>query len=264
MILPYWVQVFFVLASGACVGSFLNVVIVRLPRGRSVVCPGSRSFPWRSSIPAYWNIPILSYLIARGRDRKSGLFYGRRYLLVEVITPVLFFIIFWIHGWQMTTLIYCLFVACLVASSFIDLELRIIPDSLTLGAWGVALIFALFQAKGYPISFVQALIGGLAGYGMFWILSRGYYWLTGNEGLGMGDVKFMGFIGSVLGIEGVVITVLVGSFTGAFVGLVFMLFLGKGRRYPIPFGPFLALGALAKVFELDLDLLFSLVERLQA
>jgi len=249
---PQWAQILFIILGGACVGSFLNVVIIRLPRNRSIVAPRSRTFPWRSPIPWHRNIPIWSYVVSLGRCLQSGLHYSPRYLIVEVLTPLLFLAIYMVHGWTMETLVYAIFTSCLIAGSFIDLDLRILPDSLTLGAWAVALLMALFQAQGYPLNIWQAVFGSIVGYASFWILSRGYFWLTGDEGLGGGDVKLMGFIGAVLGIEGVLITVLVGSLTGAVVGLILMGIFRKGRRFPIPFGPFLAAGALVSVLELDL------------
>lgn len=254
---PPWLEALSVFIFGAMIGSFLNVVIFRLPRGRSVVSPSSRTYPWRSSIPWYLNIPILSYLISGGRDKKSGLFYSPRYLVVELLTPLVFLAIYFVHGWTLTSLLYFAFSSVLIAGTFIDLDLRILPNSLTLGAWGVALVFALLQSSGYPIPIEEAVLGSVLGYGLFWVMSRAYYWITGEEGLGGGDVKWMGFIGAVIGVEGVVITIVVASVMGATVGLLMMLFLKKGRRTPIPFGPFLAMGALSFVFSLDLQVFFG-------
>lgn len=236
-----------VLCFGACVGSFLNVVIVRTPRGRSVVFPSSRTYPWRSSIPWFQNLPIFSYVVQGGRDVKSGLKYSPRYLVIEVLTAVLFLAIYRVHGWSSQTLIYMIFFGALIASSFIDLELRIIPNSLTLGAWAVTLIFALFQARGFPLSFEMALVSGISFYLLFWFVSRFYYWLTGEEGLGGGDVKFVGFIGSVVGLQGSIVVLLVASFVGAAAALLMMLLYRKTKKYPIPFGPFLALGAMVYI-----------------
>lgn len=139
----------------------------------------------------------------------------------------------------------------LIAASFIDLDLRIIPDSLSLGAWGVALFLAFVSQPQFPLSFMESLIGSAIGFLSFYGLSRGYALLTGEEGLGGGDVKLMGLIGAMLGWQGVLTTTLVASLSGAVVGLCLILFLGKHRRYPIPFGPFLAVGAFFHVLQLD-------------
>jgi len=258
LIIPIWLRVAIIIVAGTCIGSFLNVVIVRLPRGRSIVRPSSRSYPWRSSIRAWDNLPIISYLLNFGRCPKSGLFYSVRYLVVEILCPLIFLAIYAVHGWTMESLVYSLFASCLIAASFIDLELRIIPDSLTLGVWAVAIAMAVFQAKGYPLSLMDAVIGSVTGFLIFWILSRSYYWLTGDEGLGGADVKLMGFIGAVLGLKGVVVSILVGSLSGALIGVILMLAYRKGRRFPIPFGPFLAVGALVSVFQINILGLFGL------
>jgi len=251
MTTPEWFQIISTILIGTCIGSFLNVVIVRLPRGRSIVSPGSRTFPWRSSIPAYQNIPVLSYLLNFGRDRKSGWFYSIRYLVIEILTPTIFLALYFTHGWSMTALVYALVCSCLIAASFIDLDLRIIPDSLTIGVWFVAILAAAFEAKGYPLDFQSAVFGSIIGYGSFWLLSRSYYWITGEDGLGGADVKLMGFIGAVVGWKGVIVTVLVASLSGALVGLFLMMVYRKGRRFPIPFGPFLAAGAMVSIFRID-------------
>lgn len=252
---PIWLQTAIVLCFGFCVGSFLNVVIVRLPRGRSIVKPSSRSWPWRSSLRWYENIPVLSYVFNRGMDRKSGYPYSLRYLVVEVLTALLFFAIYLHYGWSMPSLYYAAFASVLIAGSFIDLELRILPNELTLGAWAVAIGLVLLGVKAYPLTITEALLGGIFGYVLFWLLSRGYFWVTGEEGLGGGDVKWMGFIGAVIGMEGVLMTIMLASFIGAALGLVMMLVLDKSRRYPIPFGPFLACGALLYLFGINFELM---------
>jgi leader peptidase (prepilin peptidase)/N-methyltransferase len=250
--LPLGIQIAAVLAIGFCIGSFLNVVIVRLPRGRSLISPSSRCGFCRSSLRSWTNIPVVSFLITGGRCSHCGYAYSIRYPIVEALTAVLFFSVYAVYGWTMATVMFSLFVAALLAMSFIDLEFRIIPDSISIGGWIVALVISLLNVPGYPLDFVSSLLGSIAGFAGFWILSRGYYFLTSEEGLGGGDIKLMGFIGAVLGIKGVITTILVGSLLGSVVGILFMVVYKKSKRFPIPFGPFLAVGALVAVYQLDL------------
>jgi leader peptidase (prepilin peptidase)/N-methyltransferase len=174
-----------------------------------------------------------------------------RYAIVELVTALLFVAVASSYGWSAQAFLYAAFSACLIAITFIDLELRLIPDELSLGGWGVALLAALFQAPWYPIGFMDALLGSMAGYFIFWIVSRGFYLITQEEGLGGGDVKLMGFVGAVLGWKGALTTIIVGNFMGLFVGLVLIFFLKKTRKSPIPLGPFLAMGAFVHLFHLD-------------
>jgi len=237
--------------GGLCVGSFLNVVIVRVPRGESIRLPSSRCGTCRSSLAWWMNIPVFSFLLTGGCCLHCGMAYSSRYPVVEALTAVLFFSVWTIHGWTFTSLLFCSFSAALLAITFIDLEFRIIPDSLSIGGWLIALALAALSIPGYPIDFVSSVVGSLVGFGSFWLLGRLYYWLTYREGLGGGDVKLMGFIGAVIGIQGVVTTILVGSIAGTISAGVYMAFFKKTRHYPIPFGPYLAIGALIVVFGLD-------------
>lgn len=245
-------QLIFVILVGAAVGSFLNVVIYRLPRGKSIVSPGSRCGVCKSPIAAGFNIPLLTYLYTKGRCQSCGSIYSFRYFLLELLTPLLFLAIWYHFGWNSQALLVAVFAACLLVASFIDLDLRIIPDSLTLGAWGVATFLAFVAPESFPITWTESLVGGAIGFFSYFLLSRGFAVVMGYEGLGGGDVKFMGFIGAFTGWSGVLTTTFLASMSGAFVGILLMIALGKGRRYPIPFGPFLAAGALMHILGLDL------------
>lgn len=245
-------QAVVVFLVGICLGSFLNVIVVRLPRGRSLISPSSRCGFCRSSLKFWMNIPILSFLWTAGRCSYCGHAYSARYPLVEFLMGVLSVALWSVYGWTLAFVLFLLFVAALVAVCFIDLEFKIIPDSLSLGGWAVALILSCLSLPGYSMDFSSALAGSLLGYGVFWLLSRVYYWLNHEEGLGGGDVKLMGFIGAVLGMQGALTTILVGSLAGTVVGLFFMIIFKKTKRFPIPFGPFLVLGAFVSVFQLDL------------
>jgi len=238
-------QIISILFAGICVGSFLNVVIYRVPRGKSIVKPSSRCGCCKSPLPFYRNIPIWSYLSSGGRCAQCGIFYSPRYLWVEILTPLLFLLTWWTLGWGLHSFFIMGFIATLMAGSFIDLDLRIIPDSLTLGAWAVTLLIIALAGDQLEITFMDAVLGSAVGYLSFYILSRGYALMMGDEGLGGGDVKLMGFIGAVLGWQGVVTTTFLASFLGLVVGLTLIFGMGKSRKYPLPFGPFLAAGAMA-------------------
>jgi leader peptidase (prepilin peptidase)/N-methyltransferase len=235
-------QVVLISFVGICVGSFLNVVIYRLPRGKSVIAPSSRCGTCRTPLSIVQNIPLISYLCLRGRCGACGAPYSVRYFGVELLTPLLFLLVWYFVGFNILSAILMAFAALLLAASLIDIDLRIIPDSLSLGAWGVALMISAISVE-FPVSFVESLIGSAVGYLLFFVLSRGYFLVMGDEGLGGGDVKFMGLIGAVLGWEGVVTTMFFASLVGAVFGLILILIFGKSRKYPLPFGPFLAAGA---------------------
>lgn len=259
--LPTVLQMVFSLFVGAVMGSFLSVVCYRWPRGMSVVSPGSRSTDFKSPIPWFRNIPLFSYVWFWGRAQHTGRKYSSRYFFLELVTACLFVMIYGVHGWQIDLIFYWLVASVLIAASFIDLELRQIPDALTWGAWGAVLFLALLQSQAVPLTFTESFIGGLLGFGLFFIVMQGYYWVTGEDGMGFGDVKFMGFIGAALGAKAVVEVTLAASLLGLLVGLIFILLLKKGRRFPIPFGPFLAAGGFLVIFDISLlELLQSLLE----
>ncbi len=167
-----------------------------------------------------------------------------------------------VFGWNSTFFLVLSFVGLLVAISFIDMELRLIPDFLSLGGWAVALMVAALGLSGFPLFdrslmgpqmplFFQSALSSIFGYGLFWTLSRFYAFARKEEGLGGGDVKLMGLVGAVLGIPGVVSTTLIGSILALAVGGVAILFQRKTKHFPIPFGPALAIGALVTTFGLD-------------
>lgn len=244
-------QFFIIFGLGLCIGSFLNVVIVRWPRRGSILRPGSRCGFCRSSIPGWANIPVLSFLATGGSCVKCGHAYSIRYPLVELTTAVMFLVVWSLYGWSFSTVLFCGFSAALIAMSFIDIEFRIIPDEISLGGWALALFVAALPLKSEHLLFSEALGASLVAAGSLWILSRAYYWIRGEEGLGGGDIKLMGFVGALLGYEGVLTTLLVGAALGGLIGLVWILVFRRSRYFPIPFGPFLALGAWVRVLGLD-------------
>ncbi len=240
------------LALGLCLGSFLNVVIYRLPRGLSIVRPGSRCGFCRSAVAWFSNIPVVSYLWQHGACRTCGHFFSVRYPVVELLLAVFFVVLFSLYGWSNAFALFALFSLALVAASFIDLEFKIIPDEISLGGWAVGLVLAALSVPEFPVTFQEALWASIVGSGFFFLISRLFYLITQEMGLGDGDVKLMGFIGAFLGFEGIMAAAVVGSISGTAVSLFMMKVMGRSRKAPIPFGPFLALGALFPVFGLKL------------
>ena len=264
-------------AFGLVVGSFLNVVIYRVPRGESVVRPGSRCPRCATPIAAWDNVPVLSYLWLRGRCRHCGAAISWRYPAFELATGALFAAIAWRHGPTLEALLWMGFAAALLAAAAIDFEHQIIPDEISLGglAAGLVLLPGLAWLEGgSPVAaFGESLLGALLGGGSLWAVGFAHarvstalgrrfehwpgegealprprsldYW-TWFPGLGFGDVKLLAMIGAWLGVLGVVQTILAAALAGLVLGLAW---LGVRRRFDAPFGfaPAIALGALLVV-----------------
>jgi leader peptidase (prepilin peptidase)/N-methyltransferase len=237
---------FFAFAVGAVMGSFGNVVIHRLPLGSSIVTPGSRCPSCSAAIRWYDNIPILSYLFLRARCRACGDKISIRYPLVEALTGCLFTGLVWRSGIQPVTIVLALFCWALVVVTFIDLDHRIIPDVISLP--GTLLGLAASLVPGFPRP-VDSLLGTIAGGGFLFLVLYTYEKIMKDEGMGMGDVKLLAMIGAFLGWQALPVTILVASLTGTFAGVGFALAKGEPvRKFPVPFGPFLALGSVIHLF----------------
>lgn len=230
---------------GAVVGSFLNVCIHRLPSGESVVFPASHCPRCHRPIRPYDNIPIVSYLILHGRCRQCGGAISLRYPIVEVLAGLAAAAAFSALGLSAHTLLTFAFLCALIVITFVDLDHQIIPDAISLPGIGVG--FAAALILGEP-AWTASLAGILLGGGLLWGVAEGYYRLTGREGMGGGDIKLLAMIGAFLGWQAVPVTLLIGSLGGAVVGIALMLVQRRDSRTPIPFGPFLALGALCALF----------------
>ncbi|MBI5886026.1 MAG: prepilin peptidase [Deltaproteobacteria bacterium] len=230
---------------GAVVGSFLNVCIYRIPAGLSVVSPASRCSSCGAGVAFYDNIPILSYIILRGRCRACRAPFSVQYPFVEALTGGFAALIFHLYGPSPEFFVYFVFTAALIVITFIDLEHRIIPDVISLPGIPIGFAASFFIASpGWMNSAIGAVLGG----GFLLIVSVGYYLLAKRSGMGGGDIKLLAMIGAFLGWKGVVVTVLLSSFVGAVIGGALMVIAGKKSRYAIPFGPFLAFGALVYLF----------------
>lgn len=218
---------------GLLIGSFLNVCIYRWPRDLSVVRPRSKCPACDAGIAWYDNVPVLSWLLLRGRCRHCRARIHWRYPVVELLTAVSFAWFVSQHGLSLAAARYCVFTAILIALGFADADTRILPDELTLG--GTLIGFVL------SASLTDSLIGAVVASGSLWLAGWLFKKLRHKEGLGLGDVKMLAMIGAFLGLQGALLTIVVGSFLGAIVGLVWIRLTGKdAASYELPFGTFLA------------------------
>jgi leader peptidase (prepilin peptidase)/N-methyltransferase len=230
---------------GLIVGSYLNVVIHRLPRGLSTVLPRSRCPVCGAAIRARDNLPLVSFLMLRGRCRRCGAPIAWRYPLVELATGVLFVAVVLRWGPTFEALAAALFCCLLVALAAIDLELYLLPDRLTLPGLAVGLAIQPWFPGG---DLVAAAIGAAAGGGVLLAVWGVWYLVRHEEGMGLGDVKMLAMIGAFVGWKGAGVALLVAVGAGSLVGLAMIALRRAGRRSRLPFGVFLALGGLVALF----------------
>lgn len=234
---------FFVL--GAIFGSFGNVVIYRLPREESVVKPRSYCYSCKTQIKWYDNIPILSWFILRGKCRKCHAKFSFRYPLVEIIMAVLFALSYHYAGLTWTLLEYLIFIFGLVVCTFIDLDHMILPDEFTLSGIVIGLVGAALNPQR---DFLDALFGVLMGGGFLWGMAYVYYMFTKNEGMGGGDIKLLAWIGAIVGWKAIPFVIMTSAIVGSVIGLIAARKQKAGLKTVIPFGPYLALGAVIYLF----------------
>jgi len=230
---------------GLALGSFMNVCIYRIPLKKSIVSPPSSCPNCGERIRFYDNIPLISYLLLLGKCRHCSNPLAWHYPLVEALTGLLSVALFIRYGLSYQYFLFLLFTSALVTISFIDLHHKIIPDVLSLSGIVVGLAASFMPGT---ISWLDSLIGIIAGGGSLFLVAFVYERITGREGMGGGDIKLLAMIGAWLGWRQLYLIVLISSLVGAIVGIVFLLVAGKGLRVRIPFGPFLSLGAIACLF----------------
>jgi leader peptidase (prepilin peptidase)/N-methyltransferase len=230
---------------GLVLGSFMNVCIYRIPEKKSIVNPGSHCRTCSAALPWYDNIPLLSYLILRGRCRHCRAPIGFRYPLVEGLAGALSLALFLRHGPGPLYIHQLVFSLFLVVISFIDLDHMIIPDVLSIPGILIGIPASFLVPHVSPL---DSLIGIIAGGGAFYIIAYGYSLLTGKDGMGGGDIKLIAMIGAWMGWRPLPFVILVSALAGTLIGGIFIVASGKGLRTRIPFGPFLALGALVYLF----------------
>lgn len=230
---------------GLVVGSYLNVVIHRLPSGASTVTPRSRCPACGAPIRAFDNLPVLSWLLLRGRCRDCRAPISIRYPLVEAATGGLFAGAVAHFGWSFDALAAALLSSLLVALAGIDLDHFLLPDRLTLPGLAAGLALQPLLATG---SLLRGVAGALVGAGVLLVLAGAWELARGVEGMGLGDVKMLAMVGAFLGIAGVVVTLVVASFAGSLAGLALLARGRGGLGSKLPFGVFLAAGGLAALF----------------
>jgi leader peptidase (prepilin peptidase)/N-methyltransferase len=236
---PLFIRVLAVVL-GLCVGSFLNVVIYRLPRGQSLSRPPSRCTRCGRRLTWYDNVPVVSWLALRGRCRQCGEPISLQYPLVEAVTALVALLIVVMTPPGILLASRLVLALMLIALFVIDLEHQILPNAITLPGIVVGLIFSAFAPPGL----VQAVLGALLGAGVLYGIAAAYYLWRKEEGMGMGDVKMLAMIGAFLGWRAVLLTLVMASFAGSVVGVGLMVAHRGNMKYALPFGTFLALGAL--------------------
>jgi leader peptidase (prepilin peptidase)/N-methyltransferase len=261
---PFPLALIFVSTIGALIGSFLNVVIHRVPREESIVFPNSRCPSCGTAIRAYDNIPILSFLILRGRCRACGVSISPRYPAIEALTAILFGLVFLHDGLTLALPFDLVFVAALVSLIFIDAEHMILPDVITLPGFIFALVARALVPNVYGLAFLSdgmlegwpdwtvslagALFGAAIGGGSLWFM--GWLWerLRGVEAMGFGDVKMLFMVGAFLGWPLTILTIFLGVLSGSVVGVGLMLRQReRDMQMLLPFGIFLGIGAIASL-----------------
>jgi len=235
----------FSIIFGAMVGSFLNVCIFRLPKEESIIWPGSHCPYCKNPIEFYDNIPLVSYILLKGKCRHCKKPISFQYPSIEGITALSSLFLIIKFGPSLSYLFYFAFVAALIVITVIDLYHQIIPDVISLPGIGMGLLASLIIPQ---ITFFNSLIGVLLGGGSLFIVGTFYQWLFKREGMGGGDVKLLAMIGAFLGWKAVILTILLSSLIGSIIGILIMVIKGKDFKYAIPFGPFLSLGAVIALF----------------
>jgi leader peptidase (prepilin peptidase)/N-methyltransferase len=234
-----------IIIFGLIVGSFLNVVIYRLPRQESVVFPASHCPQCNAAIPFYLNIPLLSYVILLGRCRSCHARISPRYPLVEGFSAFSFWLSYHMAGLTVHAAACAIFLSLLIALAVIDWEHMILPDELTLGG---AVFFFIYSFFNPEVGQLEAILSGLGAALFFASLYYFYLKVRKLEGLGFGDVKMALLMGLFLGLQPLVVALFLASLSGLLLGLFFIVFKKKNLRFAIPFGPFLALGSYISLF----------------
>jgi leader peptidase (prepilin peptidase)/N-methyltransferase len=229
----------FAFLFGTAIGSFLNVVMYRLPQGISIVKPNSFCPACKKPIVWYENIPLVSYILLKGKCSNCRKPISIRYFLVELITGLIFLYLFVQNHLSLSFLFYACFFSVLIAISGIDFEHQVIPDILSMPGILIGLIFHLIQG-----SFLPSLIGAAFGGGLILLIRTLGGWVYKKEVMGLGDVYLTAMIGAFVGFPIIIPAIFIGALIGAVLGIVYVISTRQSRESPIPFGPFLSLGGM--------------------
>ncbi|MDX8396108.1 MAG: prepilin peptidase [Mariprofundaceae bacterium] len=224
---------------GLMFGSFANVCVYRIPLQKSIVSPGSHCPLCTHAIAWYDNIPLMSWLLLRGKCRHCASAISFRYPLLELLMGLSWAWLAWRYGFSLALLQALVLASLLWILTLIDLETGLLPNALTFPGIAIGLGFSWFM--GQP---VDALIGVVAGYGVFWLVARIFLLITGREGMGYGDFKLLAMLGAFMGWQALPFIVFASSLTGAVVGTLLLLMTRQSMRVEIPFGPYLAIAGM--------------------
>ena len=237
----YGVNDVLIFILGLIVGSFSNVCIHRIPRNESIIYPASHCPKCRSKIKPVDNIPLLSYILLKGRCRNCKSKISIQYPIVELITGLIYLIIYLTYGLGVQTLIYIILSSALMIIAFIDLNQQIVPDVISLPGIVIGFILSFFVPY---ISYINSALGIVVGGGIILIIGLVGSVIFKKEVMGGGDVKLAAIIGAFLGLKYIVISLFLGFFLGALAGIFLILSKIKSREDMVPFGPFIVLGSM--------------------
>ena len=251
------------LIFGLPVGSFLNVCIYRLPRSKSIVNPPSHCPQCDKKIEWYDNIPLISYILLKGKCRNCKMPISPRYFLVELLTGLMFFFLMFKFGLSLNFFIFVIFTCILIIVTFIDFEHYLIPDVLVLPGLILGLAVSvknnllatntLFSNFSYPLSaFLNSFTGACLGFLSLLVVGLIGEALFKKEAMGGGDLKLLAMMGAFLGWKNVFLTIFISSFAGSIIGLALIILKKKGRKDYVPYGPYLALGGIISIFYGDI------------
>ena len=241
------IMMIFALLFGLIIGSFLNVCIYRLPRDMSIIHPPSTCPQCGKRIQFYDNIPVISYILLRGKCRTCHNPIPLQYPVVELLSGLLSVGIFLKYGFSLQYMVFFIFCDALLLISFIDLQHKIIPDILSVPGALLGLLLAVFKINP-QVTWWDSLIGIVGGTGFFYLIAFLFLWLRKKEGMGMGDVKLLAMIGAWMGWRPLPFIILIASLSGTLIGGGTLFLSRKKFDENIPFGPFLVIGALVFFF----------------
>ena len=245
MLPELWPIFIYAALLGLIVGSYLNVLIHRIPLGKSTVVPRSRCTYCGGAIRFYDNLPILSFLLLRGRCRHCRAPISWRYPAIEALTSALFVTCLFRFGIQPVLFPALILVSLMVLLAAIDNEHFLLPDKITLSGIVLGLVLQTWIPN---VTLLDAILGVLIGAGILILVINYWFWLRGDEGMGLGDVNMLALVGAFLGWQGVLTTLFLATLSGAFVGLILLAGGRLGFRSRLPFGVFLAFGAIVSLF----------------
>lgn len=228
--------------SGSAIGSFLNVLIYRLPREISIIKPNSFCPKCKRPIKWYENIPIISFIFLGGRCAQCKMPISIQYPIVEALTGILFLWCFYKYGFRLNSLFYMLFFICLIVISGIDFTHQIIPNIISMPGIFLGILFQLLKDN-----FLSGLIGMVFGGGLILLIRALGGWVYKKEVMGLGDVYLTAMIGAFIGFPFIIPSIFIGALAGSIFGVIYLFSTRQSRESPIPFGPFLSLGGAAVI-----------------